>query len=130
MHCKVLITNVVLMMQLSDEHDTSHLIQLCAYVQCYQDTVTILLGDSELSEDVAGLEALVSKSLYNGPVHKVPFLAVVLIEFFQFMYRIAGNFCSMKFLRSCENFVCGNSLLSIENWLHYRPCTKFYPRKF
>ena len=49
----------ITLLQASDENDNSHLIQLCAYVQCYQDTVTILLGDSELSEDISGLEALV-----------------------------------------------------------------------
>jgi len=52
-------TIIFTLLQASDENDNSHLIQLCAYVQCYQDTVTILLGDSELSEDISGLEALV-----------------------------------------------------------------------
>ena len=65
-HTHVPIVNrLFLLTQESDEHDTSHLIQLCAYVQCYQDTITILLGDSELSEDIAGLEGLVSTVVWE-----------------------------------------------------------------
>lgn len=65
-----IVNRLFLLTQESDEHDTSHLIQLCAYVQCYQDTVTILLGDSELSEDIAGLEGLVSTVVWEVHVFK------------------------------------------------------------
>ena len=64
-HTVPIVNRLFLLTQESDEHDTSHLIQLCAYVQCYQDTVTILLGDSELSEDIAGLEGLVSTIVWE-----------------------------------------------------------------
>ena len=83
-----IVNRLFLLTQESDEHDTSHLIQLCAYVQCYQDTITILLGDSELSEDIAGLEGLVSTVVWEVHVlkakhdTKLPTTAVYFILYF------------------------------------------------